>query len=370
MTVSIEERLLETNGRPSGFDYLRLVLATTIFLIHVPVISFGASKLSFSSLRPVVAIVLPMFFTLSGFLVAGSLDRCKTLVSFLGLRTLRIVPALAVEVLLSALLLGPYFTTKHLSEYFSSRSFFSYFLNIAGDVHFSLPGVFVDNPHPSVVNEQLWTVPWELRCYLLLAVIALLGVFRNSLMLVSSIVIICVAVLAHDVIYPPDVWVSVHGIILVEAFIVGVAFFRLKNKIRLNTGLFILSLIATIALLLLPYGDNFVACPAAYVTVYLGLLNPSRNKLLLSGDYSYGIYLYGFPIQQAVAAATPSLRSVAVDLLVALPLTVAFATGSWWLIEKHALGLRRWLPAVEAYLLDQVERFVGRWIAKARSKRS
>jgi peptidoglycan/LPS O-acetylase OafA/YrhL len=310
-------------------------------------------------LRPVFAIVLTLFFALSGFLVAGSLVRCKTLISFLGLRVFRIVPALAVEVLLSALILGPIFTTKPLSEYFSSRSFFTYFLNIAGDVHFNLPGVFTDNPHPSIVNGQLWTVPWELRCYMLLAAIAFFGVFRNLFMLVSSIAIICVVALVHDLIYPPDVWVSVHGIILVEAFIVGVAFFRLKNKIRLSAALFTLSLIATVALLSLPYGDYFVACPAAYVTFYLGLLNPSRNKLLLSGDYSYGIYLYGFPIQQAVVAAAPSL-SLAIHTIVAFPLAVAFATGSWWLIEKRVLSLRRWLLALEAYLLNGVERLGGR----------
>ena len=85
----------------------------------------------------------------------------------------------------------------------------------------NLPGVFADNPHPSIVNGQLWTVPWELRCYMLLAAIAFFGVFRNLFMLVSSIAVICVVALAHDLIYPPDVWVSVHGIILVEAFIVG-----------------------------------------------------------------------------------------------------------------------------------------------------
>jgi peptidoglycan/LPS O-acetylase OafA/YrhL len=361
MTLSIGERLLQADDRPSGFDYLRLILATAVFMFHVPVINLGDAvghKLWLSWLRPVFAIVLPMFFALSGFLVAGSLVRCKTLISFLGLRVFRIVPALAVEVLLSALILGPIFTTKPLSEYFSSRSFFTYFLNIAGDVHFNLPGVFADNPHPSIVNGQLWTVPWELRCYMLLAAIAFFGVFRNLFMLVSSIAIICVVALVHDLIYPPDVWVSVHGIILVEAFIVGVAFFRLKNKIRLSAALFTLSLIATVALLSLPYGDYFVACPAAYVTVYLGLLNPSRNKLLLSGDYSYGIYLYGFPIQQAVVAAAPSL-SLAIHTIVALPLTVAFATGSWWLIEKRVLSLRRWLLALEAYLLNGVERLGG-----------
>jgi peptidoglycan/LPS O-acetylase OafA/YrhL len=357
MRVSIDERLLQANGRPSGFDYLRLALATAVFLLHIPLIDFGdaaANKLWLPWLRPVSAIVLPMFFALSGFLVAGSLVRARTLISFIGLRIVRIVPALTVEVLLSALILGPLFTTMRLSQYFSSRGFFIYFLNAVGDVHYHLPGVFADNPYPNIVNGQLWTVPLELRCYVLLAVIALLGIFRNSLILVSAIIIICAAVLCRDLMFPPEVWVTVHGAILVEAFVVGVALFRLKKKIPHSAGLFVLSSLATIALLALPYGDYFVAAPATYVTVYCGLLNPDRNKLLLSGDYSYGIYLYGFPIQQAIAAAAPSLRSVAVSLVVALPLTVVCAMASWWLIERPALSRRRtWLPAVEAYLLNR-----------------
>jgi peptidoglycan/LPS O-acetylase OafA/YrhL len=190
-------------------------------------------------------------------------------------------------------------------------------------VQFSLPGVFYSNPHPGVVNQQLWTVPWELDCYILLAVLALVGIVRKPIILAGTIAVICIAALLNDLFDPPQLWVNVHGIILVESFIVGVAFFCFRKAIRISGGVFILSLAAAVALLFVPYGsdfpygDYFVAFPAAYMTVYLGLTNPARHKLLLSGDYSYGIYLYGFPIQQAVAAAAPSLRSVTFCLLVA-----------------------------------------------------
>jgi hypothetical protein len=99
--------------------------------------------------------------------------------------------------------------------------------------------------------------------------------------------------LLNDLFDPPQLWVNVHGIILVESFIVGVAFFCFRKAIKVSGAIFILSLAATMALLFVPYGtdfpygDYFVVCPAAYVTVYLGLLNPARDKILLSGDYSY-----------------------------------------------------------------------------------
>ena len=122
----IKDRLKATNGRPSGFDYMRIVLAVSILLWHTVALSAGASavhSLPLNILEPFSLLLVPMFFALSGFLVAGSLERSKTLVSFLGLRVFRIIPALGVEVLLSALLLRPLLTTYSLSTYFSDPQF-------------------------------------------------------------------------------------------------------------------------------------------------------------------------------------------------------------------------------------------------------
>ncbi|MBB5373942.1 hypothetical protein [Acidocella aromatica] len=74
---------------------------------------------------------------------------------------LRIYPALIIESLLSAFILDPLVTRQPLLAYFTAPEFFRYMLNILGDVHFSLPGVFVHNPLPDVVNFQLFTIPFE-----------------------------------------------------------------------------------------------------------------------------------------------------------------------------------------------------------------
>src|SRR5215469_12102212 len=58
------------------------------------------------------------------------------------------MPALTVEVFLSAIILGPLLTTVSHGNYFTSGEFYSYFLNIVGEIHYSLPGVFVTNPVP------------------------------------------------------------------------------------------------------------------------------------------------------------------------------------------------------------------------------
>ena len=112
---------------------MRLALATGVIWLHSIEVADGmraALAVWGSWGRPFVAVILPMFFALSGFLVAGSLQRNKSLISFLGLRVIRLVPALFVEVTLSAIILGPIFTEYKLISYFSYKEFFEYFLNI------------------------------------------------------------------------------------------------------------------------------------------------------------------------------------------------------------------------------------------------
>ena len=157
--------------------------------MHTVAISYGDGGANFfwhTPLKPFYRIVLPMFFALSGFLVAGSFERCKTIGLFIGLRAIRIYPALIVEVCVSALLLGPLLTEYSWSKYFSDIQFWQYLLNVTGHIHYLLPGVFLNNPIPDTVNGQLWTVPYELICYIFLIVAALAGVLNNRVVAVIA----------------------------------------------------------------------------------------------------------------------------------------------------------------------------------------
>jgi peptidoglycan/LPS O-acetylase OafA/YrhL len=296
-----------------------------------------------------------MFFALSGFLVAGSLERSQSLITFLGLRILRIVPALAGDVILSALILGPLVTTIPLDTYFTSPDFFAYFLNLVGDIHYTLPGLFANNPRPDTVNSQLWTLPFELECYGLLAVIALLGIFRNRKWLLYFLIAAYIGQVGKmflEMCYPSGEILTgkLHGRELVMVFVGGLFLYRFRDKIPLSRKLFFSAVVISYVLLCIPFhGDRFLALPVAYVTVYLGLLNPARNRVLLSGDYSYGLFLYGFPIQQAVASIEGPVQHWYWNLLLSLPCIIVCAVGSWWIIEKPALGLRTYLKKYDAW---------------------
>jgi peptidoglycan/LPS O-acetylase OafA/YrhL len=356
-------------GRPAGFDYLRVGLALSVVGWHSLVTSYGTdlqSGILDGPWRSVVAVILPMFFALSGFLVASSLQR-NTLPTFLGLRALRIMPALMVEVGLSALLLGPLLTSGSLGDYFSDARFFEYFLNIVGDIHYFLPGVFTGNPFPFYVNAQLWTVPFELQCYVLLALAGLVGVCRYpTLMVVVTIGLHglwggLALLTGHD---DGGLGSTVSGHVLALSFLAGVTFYLMRARVPYNLLLFGASVAVVALALQVPYGDYLIPFPVAYGTAFLGLANPRKWFLVRWGDYSYGIFLYGFPIQQLVVSRGAVFHSWYANLLIAVPLTVAFAALSWTVVERPALSLRRHVAR-----LDVVAVVVGKIAAQLAASR-
>ncbi len=359
--TSIAEKLAASGGRPSGFDYLRLALAIGVIAVHSAIVSYnfpGEIALWLSPARPVVRSILPMFFALSGFLVAGSLERSRTLPMFLGLRAIRIYPALAVEALLSALILGPIFTHYSLAGYVHDPLFARYFWNLIGDPQSMLPGVFAHNPLPDYMNRQLWTVPYELLCYVTLAALAVLGVKRWPILLPLAALGIAFSYGAIKF------WRSgtllyvvgpLPGILLVVAFLCGVAIYLFRDRIPFSTGWFVAMAIASALLLtIVPAGDVLAPFTTAYLAVWLGLTNSRRLWFIRGADYSYGIFLYGFPMQQAVAAAIgPWAQTPVTNTVLSTLAAAAFAGFSWTFIEKPALKLRKPMERLEARWLGR-----------------
>jgi peptidoglycan/LPS O-acetylase OafA/YrhL len=351
---SIANRLDDTGGRSTGFDYLRLTLAVSIMLWHAFGLSYGLPyviDLMNGWLRPVIGMILPIFFALSGFLVAGSLERSAGLTTFAGLRVLRIFPALVVEVGLSALILGPLLTQYSLTSYFGSSAFHAYFLNMLGDIRYELPGLFLENPVPSTVNGQLWTIPFELKCYVLLSALALLTLVKRRFGFLAILGMLCLPfAVVKFVFFPDDVDPTglVPGNILVLCFLAGVALYLYKDAVPWRGDLFILSAVMAFGCFSVRNGDYFAPIPVAYLTVYLGLLNPNSAWLGRTGDYSYGIYLYGYVIQQAVAGWGHWTHHWYVNFPISLLIATTFAALSWNLVERPALKLKRYLPFLQA----------------------
>jgi peptidoglycan/LPS O-acetylase OafA/YrhL len=333
-------------GRTSGFDYLRAVLSVAVIAFHSIITCYGPGyELQFWQgwWRPPIALILPAFFGLSGFLVAGSLARSATIVEFLTLRAVRLVPALFVEVVISALLLGPLLTSASLQDYFTDHRFYSYWLNIIGEIHFELPALFTGNPDPGRVNLQLWTIPIELKCYLLLAATALIGAARRKGRMLIVLVLMMVLLPMDDALKGQDLLPTgtVTATIMIESFLAGVTLFLFRDQVPLSVPLFLLS--AALSLLCLADRHaSYVAClPITYLTLYIGLAPLPRSWLARLGDYSYGLYVYGYALQQSYADLLPGYRVWWLSLLAVLPTAVLCAILSWHFVERPALNHRR-----------------------------
>ena len=259
-----------------------------------------------------------------------------------------------VEVVLSAFLIGASVTTLRLTDYFQHPLFFAYLLNAIGDVHFYLPGVFENNPGLKV-NAQLWTVPFELLCYTVLTGLVILdGRHRKILIPLAALVFAAghIAWRLHK--YHGDFPIPgglASGPLLFLWFFTGVSFYQLRNWIIWSSRIFAAALIASVVCLSISaYYDYLGIVALTYVTVYIGLTNFQRLAFLKGADYSYGIFLYSFVIQQLyVSLGGP--RHWWMSALVCLPVTVLFAAFSWHFVEKPAQNLRKLILVLEKHYL-------------------
>jgi peptidoglycan/LPS O-acetylase OafA/YrhL len=364
---TISERYGRIGGFTSGFDYLRIALAVCVVFNHA---IFVTDQYAWVALwgtwwRAAYGQIMPAFFALSGFLVAASLERRPTVSHFMTMRAIRLIPALSVELALSMLIIGVLFTDLPLRTYFSSGMFWSYFGNLVGIIQFNLPGVFHHNPSAQV-NGSLWTLPFELECYIALALLYLSGFIQHRRRLVCGLLAIFALVGAWIALRYQPSWEAgpLPGRYFVLAFLVGVAFQIWRDKIRLN-GWVCLAAVALSSLLVMRVDTGLLAIvPITYATIYLGMLHPKRIPIVLSGDYSYGLYLFAFPIQQAEVALFPAYAWWGYNAAFALVLGSAYAAFSWWCIEKPILARKKVIAAaVEALWMQLVA--IGQGPARA-----
>lgn len=364
--MTLGERLEAVGGRPAGFDYMRLVLSTMVLAWHSVVTSYGPAMQDSAAsglARAPAALTMPLFFCLSGFAVTGSLERSRTLVGFMGLRILRIYPALLVAVLAATFVVGPLLTTYPLGAYFSDPVTWRYFAGVTGVVAYELPGVFLDNPNPVRVNGQLWTVPFDMFCYSLFAALAALGlVKRRRAFLVAALVIWAAAAawfLARHGLSPDRRFQNVPGSFLIVFFLAGAAVYLYRDRLPWSGWLAAVAASASLALFCVPvWGDLFAAPGVAYLMAYLGLLNPRKHAVLKVADLSYGVFIYGYLIQQCLMTLGPWTHRWWVNLLLTFPIVWTVALLSWRYVEKPALRQRTLLFALEERWIGRRRRFV------------
>ena len=325
--------------RTKGFDYLRLAMSLIVIFWHSNGIVGPQYGNSSPALWLFARIAVPLFFALSGFLVASSLDRINNVGEFLVARSLRIMPALTIVVVGAAIIIGPLFTTLELHRYLSSPKFAAYFVNLFGGFRVDLPGVFTSLPATGEVNRSLWTIPLEVECYVALAVFYIVGGLRRTPLLFAMLGVLTIvfAWVYRDYSYIDEP--SVPGRFVMLYFLAGTIVYRLRHRL-LGGPLVGWGLLALSYVMLNSVATTFLSpLVIAYAAAALGCTAPRHIPVVMHGDYSYGLYLYGMPVQQVIVALFGTM-----PIWIHFPLSVAasgvLAALSWHLVEKRAMALK------------------------------
>lgn len=345
-------RLGEIMSPPdNSFGVLRLAMASAVLISHSYLYSSGHSEhepLFKYTCHSLGEHAVQVFFILSGLLVAQSFDRSRNIADFALARALRIFPALIVCVLLTAFVIGPIVTTLPLDEYFSNAGLPVYVAKTIALVSasISLPGVFETLPLAGLVNTSLWTLKYEVLCYIGLGLAGLAGLLSYRWRRISPILVAGFMLFAflEDPVSDTNVYTTLQNVRYFAVFFsAGVLAYLVRDKLVLSfwgvLPLFAAFYYARGTILFEVTTAVFFAYTALWASTFrFGPMRNFSNRF----DLSFGIYIYAGPVQQMLLDFQPTLTPAAIAVstfLVAVPL--AFL--SWVLIEHPALKLRKGL---------------------------
>lgn len=339
--------------RNNALNALRLVFAISVILVH----SFTVTgrDVPFGRAAQLLGCVgVDGFFALSGFLITASWLRNPELRGYLAARALRILPGLYVCLILTAFVIAPIGLAIQGGSgwklLFSTAPFEYVLANsgvmvLKGDVGGTPDGV----PYPGIWNPSLWTLIFELVCYLVVAALGVAGLAHRRWISPAALVLaLCAALL-----FPPVATEAILdgtagvGIQIVSSmarfammFAAGAMLYHFRDVIPARWSLVVVSVgIVLAAGCFLPDYRVVAAVPLAYAAIVSGAL--VRNKCLsLQTDLSYGTYIYGFPMQQLLVICGLAFLNSYVFAAVATIATLPLAALSWFLVEKHAISLK------------------------------
>ena len=328
-------------GRDNNLNLIRMIAATAVLVSHSYPISLGHAateplqdKLG-TSLGHVAVLI---FFAISGFLIAKSYDTRGDWRTFLLARAARLFPALAFVLLLTVLVGGAFLTVSSADEYWvGAGSYLLRNLSLA-KLQYELPGVFLGNPYGQAINGSLWTLFYEVLCYLAVLIVGLAGLLSNRFAARAL-------ALANLVFLAVIQFVEIHDRIealttLAAPFSIGAAIYVWRDKVAFSGYIAALLWVPALALANSNFFPVVFSAALSYNALYLGFA-PFKKLLWYNrlGDFSYGTYVFAFPIQQLVASW--GISSPHTNIVLALPIVLVMAALSWHFVEAPSLNFYR-----------------------------
>lgn len=335
--------------RGDNFNLIRLLAAASVLYSHSFALSSGAGRSE--PLRSLLGMSLgtlavSVFFVVSGFLVTASLLSRPSITSFLLARARRIYPALWVALGLTVLLLGPMATSSSVRDYLADpRTWFYLAKNATLVFGFAdgLPGVFAGLPMPRAINGSLWTLPTEVRLYLVLALmfgaLRLVAGRRADAWMRLAIAVVALTLFLR---------LCLQGVAASQdsrfaTLFFGGALLQVGPPALRPSAPGAAVLVAACIAAAQVGGDTFLVVftlAIVHLVIHLSLM-PSRVLAACrpANDYSYGLYIYGFPVQQTILSLAPGLDAPSL-FFASAAIAFALAALSWHLVERPCLAVR------------------------------
>jgi peptidoglycan/LPS O-acetylase OafA/YrhL len=325
--------------RRNNFDALRFGLASAVIWSHCYALAGRPMDPVFRLTGQIDAgsLAVEAFFVLSGFLITQSWDGDPDLRGFTVKRALRLVPALLAALVFGALVVGPIATAAPLAAYFSSLDTWAHFGSVALHRYLASPLLFADNPVPNQLNAALWSLRYEILCY---GIVALLGSV-GARWTVASALLLTAGVAGEALTGWTGVGTGLPATLarLIACFFGGSLLYALRRRVPFSPLLALAAIAALAAGALIGGFRLLFPIAGTYLLLFLACWPAlPLQQFGRYGDFSYGLYVFAYPIQQSIVQwAGPSISMPAFFALAYVP-TLTLAVLSWHLIEKPSLA--------------------------------
>ena len=326
----------------NNLDLVRIILATMVVWSHAFQMNFGGFEqepmFKFLKVSSPGTLAVSAFFFVSGLLVTNSLIKKKSISKFYISRFFRLFPALAILLLITVFVIGPIISTLPITEYFSNPQTWKYLVNnLYLNVNYQIPGCFQNNIWPVDVNSSLWSLPFEVGCYIfLLAVFTIISGHKKiaNIVLIS---IIFISIIPNQMLLIFFERSYILGLQPIACFAFG-AFLAInqddiKVDFKMMLGFTLLLLIfwrfTTIIQILFPFA----------ISILLLLFSTDKFVLKLKPKYdiSYGLYIWNALIIQLIVYYFGNMN-VYFLFLIAFVFTSIVSLGSYVLIENKSIN--------------------------------
>ncbi|WP_375487807.1 acyltransferase family protein [uncultured Mycobacterium sp.] len=337
--------------RNNALNAFRLALAASVILYH----SFPLTGRQVSSppVRQLLSSIgVDGFFALSGFLITASWLSHPRVRDYLLARALRILPGLYVCLVVTAFVIAPIGVVIQggsAAKLLQSTGPIQYVLenSAVAYVHPDVGGTPRGVPVPGSWDGPLYTLIWEVMCYLAVAGLGVVGLARRRWLPAVTLVLAVFGAMLLPPIVMPGVWtIQQLAVRFAIMFSAGALLYHLRDVIPARWSLVAVSVVIVLAAGLLPDYRVVAAVPLAYAVIVSGALIHNR-RLRLRTDLSYGVYIYGFPVQQLLIICGLIKLNPLVFFVPSTIATLPLAALSWFMVEKRAMSLkarlkRRW----------------------------